>query len=130
MSDRLPKGHRAILERLYKAGGFLPVADLPMGSEEGLELTLRRFIQLSNVAGRAKKVACWELRNEGMLTLFDDRGQDREGPWSKPLSPAQWAKVFDCSADTFYRMRKEGTIRYKELTPTRLQIHVDDLPQE
>jgi len=52
------------------------------------------------------------------------------GPWSRPDSPSRWAKVFNCSPDTFKRMVDSGRIQYKELTKKLGQVHVDDLPAD
>jgi hypothetical protein len=48
--------------------------------------------------------------------------------WTRPDSPARWAKVFGFSTDTLKRRFEDGTIRNKKLSTKSYQIAVDDLP--
>lgn len=57
-------------------------------------------------------------------------GDQVDGKWSAPESPAQWAKRFNCSVDTLTRrLVKRGKIRVNVLTSKLWQVHLDDLPK-
>lgn len=53
---------------------------------------------------------------------------EQDGPWSRPKSPKDWAKVFGFSRDTFIRRCEDGTIRHKKLSDRRYLVHLDDVP--
>jgi hypothetical protein len=52
----------------------------------------------------------------------------KDGPWSQPDGPAQWAKKFNVSVSTVKRRFADGSIRVKKLSPKSYLVHVDDVP--
>ncbi|MGH7135057.1 MAG: hypothetical protein ACREHD_04910 [Pirellulales bacterium] len=52
-------------------------------------------------------------------------------PWSDARSPKEWAQLFKCSTDTFYRRRTANPpkIRCKVITTKNIKVHLDDLPK-
>ncbi len=68
--------------------------------------------------------------NEAKIEDAAADNTDPQGPWSKPDTPSRFASRFNCSLDTFNRLREAGKVRVKELTSKLIQIHVDDLPAE
>ncbi len=53
-----------------------------------------------------------------------------DGPWSKPDTPARWAKAFNVSPKTFKRYVASGKIRAKRLSDRSYQILLSALPPQ
>jgi hypothetical protein len=56
--------------------------------------------------------------------------QDPPGGWSKPNSPAVWAKVFGMGRAAFVRAVKKGAIQAKTLSDRSYRIAVRELPED
>lgn len=54
----------------------------------------------------------------------------KDGPWSRPASPQEWARVFNVSRDTIVGYFTDGKIQAKKLSDRVYQVYVDHLPQQ
>jgi hypothetical protein len=75
----------------------------------------------------------WEAMQKGYAAFcrlsarLENKAENNQ--WSNQDSPKQWAKRFGFSVDTLNRRFKDGTIRFKKLSPKSYCINVDDLPK-
>ena len=79
---------------------------------------------------------CTDIRRhfEGANAMPPGTHQQAEtggsGPWSRPNTPSEWARMFGCSRATFQRRVKDGTIRAKKLSCRSYQVHLNDVPSK
>ena len=133
-SDRYSAAHKAILAAYNEHVGETLGDHL-----EGLLASLMRLKQ-PHPKGPVNPVGirsyCEDIRRhfEGANAMPRGTHQQAEtggsGPWSRPNTPSEWARMFGCSRATFQRRVKDGTIRAKKLSCRSYQVHLNDVPSK
>lgn len=112
------------------AAGFEPLGDDIVEWSKHLMLAVGvEEHQLSEHLTLLHHVRAWIQRETAREHIRAKIEAETAGPWSKPDSPAEWAKVYDVTPRTFSRWVDNGKIRAKKIDEKNVMVHLDDVPR-